>query len=292
MFSISQLEQFSGIKAHTIRIWELRYGALKPSRSEGNTRYYDDSQLKRLLNIVSLMKTDHKISQLCLMTDKQHYELLNEQLQNNLDKDETIEYYISQLITAGMTYDESYFEKIFSNALLRYGMKDVYIKIIYPVLVRIGLMWRTGKLPPSHEHFISNIIRQKMFAAIDALPPAQPSKDTWLLYLPKLEFHEIGLLFAHYTIRKAGKRSIYLGANVPVELLESAVNDISPSNILVFYVQNSDPTLTDKYFSSIVKIAKGIQIHVSGNLQLISKLKTRKNFHWIKSVTDLELQLK
>ena len=101
LFTISQLQQFSGVKAHTIRIWEQRYNALSPNRSEGNTRYYDNTQLRRLLNIVSLMESDYKVSELCSMSDQELFRTLDKQLQSKLHKDETTQYFISQLIAAG-----------------------------------------------------------------------------------------------------------------------------------------------------------------------------------------------
>src|SRR5690606_366479 len=120
-----------GIKPHTIRMWEQRYNALKPDRSEGNTRYYDNSQLRRLLNIVSLMESDCKLSELCSMSDEKLFELISRR-QHQTAENEPETYFVSQLIAAGMSYDEAYFEKMLSHCLLRYGMKGAYIKVIYP----------------------------------------------------------------------------------------------------------------------------------------------------------------
>ena len=211
LFSISQLSRYSGIKAHTIRMWEQRYNALKPDRSEGNTRYYDNTQLRRLLNIVSLMEGDHKVSELCEMPDKGLFRLINEKVQNSIKTTEKAEYFISQMIAAGMSYDEQHFEKILSSCLVRYGMKKAYTEVLYPMLVRIGLMWEGDSIPPANEHFISNLLRQKLFAAIDSLPPSKATADKWLLFLQENEFHEIGLLFACYLIRLSGRQVIYLG---------------------------------------------------------------------------------
>ncbi|MGK2864305.1 MAG: MerR family transcriptional regulator, partial [Chitinophagaceae bacterium] len=141
LFSISQLEQFSGIKAHTIRIWEQRYNALKPQRSEGNTRYYDNTQLRRLLNIVSLMNGKYKVSELCSMPDEKLFSLLRNQNEIRSAANETHEYFIAQLIAAGIDFDEILFEKIFSACLLRFGIKHTYTHILSPVLVRIGVLW-------------------------------------------------------------------------------------------------------------------------------------------------------
>lgn len=290
-FSISQLQQFSGVKAHTIRMWEQRYNALTPNRSEGNTRYYDGSQLRRLLNIVSLMNGEYKLSELCAMSDDLLFKELRKAPQSSLGTDERNEYFIVQLIAAAINYDEAHFEKIFSGALLRLGLKDTYTKVIYPMLTRIGLMWTENSIPPAQEHFISNIIRQKLFTAIDSMPPAQSSKDSWILFLPENEFHEIGLLFAHYMIRQAGKKVIYLGNNVPSDTLELAVKDINPGNILLFMVHYNIPEDVQQYLDSLKKQFPKIRIHVSGNEKLISQLKSDKAFHWIRSAEELEKYL-
>ena len=145
-FSISQLQQFSGIKAHTIRIWEQRYNALIPTRSEGNTRHYDNKQLIRLLNIVSLLETGYKISEVGVMTDQMHSKLLEQQLIVEENKESDNEYFISQLIAASVSFDEIHFEKIFSNCVLKLGMKSTYTEVIYPMMIRIGLMVRQKRL--------------------------------------------------------------------------------------------------------------------------------------------------
>ena len=290
-FSISQLQQFSGIKAHTIRIWEQRYDALKPNRSEGNTRYYDNSQLRRLLNITSLMNDDYKVSELCRMSDSQLFKLLEEQLKNPPTAKEPYEYFVTQLVAAGMEYDEAHFEKLFSACIIRFGIRQTYINVVYPLLLRLGLMWTNDRLPPAQEHFISNIIRQKLFTAIDSLPPAKSVKDTWLLFLPENEFHEIGLLFAHYTIRHAGKRSVYLGANVPDTTLKDAITIINPSNLLLFFVHHNIPEESQKYLNWLSKSFKETTIHLSGNVKLIKQLKTGKEIQWLQSVEQLEKRL-
>ena len=141
-FSISQLARYSGIKPHTIRMWEQRYNALTPNRSEGNTRYYDNKQLRRLLNIASLLESDYKVSELCKMPDKKLFRLV-EELPNKAADNDINEFFVLQLVSAGMSYDEVSFDKIFSHCLLKYGIKDAYMKVIYPMLQRVGIMWTT-----------------------------------------------------------------------------------------------------------------------------------------------------
>lgn len=290
-FSISQLQQFSGIKAHTIRIWEQRYNALSPNRSEGNTRYYDNDQLRRLLNIVSLMDSDYKVSELCLMPDEKLFSLIKSRLTSKSGESSS-DYFVSQLLAAGVSYDASGFEKIFSVCLDKYGIKDTYTKVIYPLLDRIGMMWSSDTIPPAQEHFISNIIRQKLFSAIDDVPPARSAKDAWLLFLPENELHEIGLLFSFFLIRKAGKKVIYLGTNAPLDTLITAVKETSPSNLLFFFVHNDLVEECETYCKTLAKNFSNIKIHLSGNEKLISSMKNGKSINWIRSVEALEKELK
>ena len=286
LFSISQLSQFSGIKAHTIRMWEQRYNALKPNRSEGNTRYYDNLQLRRLLNIVSLMNSGYKVSELGVMSDKKLFTLL-EQQQGKVESDDPEDFYISQLIAAGMSYDEQHFEKIFSHCLLRFGLKNAYIHVLYPLLARIGLMWASNSIPPAQEHFISNIIRQKLFTAIDSLPPPATTAETWLLFLPENEFHEIGLLFAHYVIRISGRKSVYLGANLPLDSLNDSSKDIKPDKLLLFLVRHNLPEESQQFLDTLRTFSPIKIIYLVGSKNLIGSLKTGK-IQWLQTVDDLD----
>ena len=287
-FSISQLSYFSGIKPHTIRIWEQRYEALRPKRSSGNTRYYDNSQLRRLLNIVSLIDAGYKVAEVCSMPDKNMFKLLADLEDKESDKDAG--YYVSQLIAAGIEYDERHFDKIFSHCMLRYGMKDAYVKVIYKLLNRIGLMWATDRLPPAQEHFISNLLRQKLFTAIDSLPPPRSQSGAWLLFLPENEFHEIGLLFACYLIRAAGRKVIYLGTNVPLPSVVIAAKEISPENLLLFCVHAYPEAEILRYVNELSRSFKGKNIFVSGNY-FQDFPKNEKKIGWLQTVEDLEQKL-
>ena len=291
LFSISQLQQFSGIKAHTIRIWEQRYDALQPERSDGNTRYYSNLQLRRLLNIVSLMGYEYKISELCSMSDEMLFKIISGHLKNFRQANIEIEYSVTQLIAAGISLDENYFKKLFSSCVVRYGIKNTYTKVIYPMLARIGLMWANDTMPPSQEHFISNIIRQKLFSAIDVLATVKSEINSWLLFLPENEFHEIGLLFANYLIRSSGAKVFYLGTNIPIDTLTKIVKDISPDNILFFLVHNNIPKDAQKYLNTLSQKFRKSKIYISGNEKLLTQLNLTKSVKWIRTVEDLEKYL-
>jgi hypothetical protein len=272
-------------------MWEQRYNALTPLRSEGNTRYYDNSQLRRLLNIVSLMNANYKVSELCEMPDKKLFSMINEAIGRSVASADPYEYYISQLIAAGMSYDEQHFDKILTNCLVRFGMKDAYTKIMYPMLVRTGLMWCSDSMPPANEHFMSSLLKQKLFTAIDSLPPFKPSADKWLLFLKETEYHEIGLLFASYLIRLAGKQVIYLGPDVPFESLTQAIKTIRPHYLLFFLVHHDDPDVIQEYNQHLTNVFTGKKIFVSGDSRLLSQVQTGKKIQWIKTVNELENEL-
>ncbi len=286
LFSISQLSQFSGIKPHTIRVWENRYNALKPIRSEGNTRYYDDKQLRRLLNIVSLMDKGHKVSQLCSMSDERLFSLIQSSGTSNLNC--TAEYYINQLIVAGIAFDYAHFDHIFSLSFSVYGLKDTYKKVIFPVLNRIGLLWASDLMPTASEHFLSNIFHQKLSVAIDALPLPDSSMETWLLFLPENEFHELPLLYANFLIRLSGRKVIYLGCNVPVISLKSAFQDTVPDNLLMFLIHFDYPKQIQKDIDSLNSYFSEHKIYLAGNHKLISSLKYPQNVEYLQSIADIE----
>lgn len=284
-FSIAQLAQFSGIKAHTIRIWEQRYHALKPARSEGNTRFYSDLDLKRLLNIVSL--TDqYRVSELCSMSDK----ALNNQVGKlYLEKSEkNSNPFVSQLIAAGMEFNESSFQKVFSHCLLRFGVSDTYKDIIYPLLNRLGLMWASDHLPAAHEHFISNMIRQKLLTAIDSLPLSEDHGKKWVLFLPEDEYHEMGLLFAQYVLGLQRQKVFYLGASVPLSTLSLACKNIKPDSLLLFFVHNDLPENINLYLSALTKNFKQSKIYISGHEKLMERVDVGKKITWLRRVEDLE----
>jgi hypothetical protein len=291
LFAISDLQRFSGIKSHTIRIWEQRYNTLKPERSEGNTRYYSGNQLRRLLNIVSLQQAGYKIAELSPLKDKQLYELIGGIHPENIGQQEMYQYFITQMIHAGLEFNEAHFEKMFSASLLRYGLNDTYNHVVYPMLVRIGIMWSTDTIPPAQEHFISNLIRQKLLAVIDTLPPAGNSADPWLLFLPEDEFHEIGLLFAGLLIRLAGKKVIYLGAGTSFETLQVAVTATRPAHLLFFMTHHDDPDLTRSYIRKLARVFPYTDLNIAGNTKLIETLAKEKKLTWIKSSDDLEQKL-
>ena len=237
-YSIKDLERISNQKAHTIRIWEQRYGLLEPQRTETNIRLYDDQQLKKLLNVCTLMNRGMKISHISKLDKQQMSTEIDKIIAQSFQSDKHVEVIIDQALIAIATYDQILFDELFSNSVSRFGLVKTYIKIIYPLLVRTGLMWIKDDLLPAQEHFLSNLIKQKLFAAIDTLPQPENPDQTWVLFLNESEDHEIGLLFANYLIRYYGKKVIFLGQRVPYEDLSNVVANCKPTHIYSFFVRN------------------------------------------------------
>ena len=202
-YSIKYLEDISGIKAHTVRIWEQRYKLLKPKRTDSNIRYYDDSQLRKILNVTTLLNAGYKISEIGEMSDVEMNQVLKQHLEGVGNKDAALEHYTNELIVASLNFDKPSFERQFNSCLLKFGFSKTLEEIFYPVLKRVGLLWQSEEINPSQEHFISNLVKQKLYSAIDGISEPSNSPKTCILFLPEGEHHEIGLLYFNYLLLKS-----------------------------------------------------------------------------------------
>lgn len=236
-YSIKDLEKLSGIKAHTIRIWEKRYQLIEPARTLTNIRSYSDEDLRRLLNVSILNKYGFKISNIAGMTPGEiSGAVLDISLNENGSQNE-----IESLVLSMIEMDEHRFEKLLASAIIRVGFENVITDVLHKFFEKIGLLWQIGSINPSQEHFISNLIRQKLIMAIDGQNDSLPeSGKTFLLFLPAGEYHELGLLFFHYLVKKAGHTTIYLGQNVPTENLADIAN-IRPFDFLLTSITSAMP---------------------------------------------------
>ncbi|NLR91060.1 MULTISPECIES: MerR family transcriptional regulator [Flammeovirga] len=212
-YSIKDLEHLTGVKAHTIRIWEQRYKIITPKRSETNIRYYNDDDLKLMLNVSLLNNNGFKISKIAKLTEAE----IHEEVLKVVDVNDNYFDQISALTMAMLEFNESHFEKIIASNILKRGFEESMIHIIMPFMHRVGVLWLTGSVSPAQEHFISHLIRQKIIVAIDAqVVDPDPQKSEFMLFLPDGELHEISLLFAAYMIRARGFKVIYLGQSLPM----------------------------------------------------------------------------
>ena len=249
-YSIRDLEQLSGIKAHTLRIWEQRYDILKPERTDTNIRTYDDKDLKLVVNIALLKDHGYKISEI----SKMEADEMSKEVMSISDKQMNYPDQIHALTISMLDLDEERFEKIVSTNTLQFGFENMMVNIIYPFLSRIGTLWITGSIGPAQEHFISNLIRQKLIVAIDGqLPSLRPGAKKYLMYLPEGEMHEISLLFGNYIVRSRQNKVIYLGQSLPFNELSFACQMHKPDYI--FSVITSVPG-QDEIQRYVYKLAK------------------------------------
>jgi DNA-binding transcriptional MerR regulator len=236
-YSIKDLEKLSGIKAHTIRIWEKRYQLIKPERTCTNIRLYSDNDLKRILNISILNRRGLKISHIANLSEAELRDKIVLLSQSTLLKDDQVE----NLVVAMIDLDEPRFDKILSASILKIGFEETFYRLVYPLLEKVGLLWQSGTINPAHEHFLTNLIRQKLIVAIDGIiQPVLESKKIFVLFLPEGELHEIGLLYYYYLIKKKGHKVLYLGSSVPLHDVADIIRSLSPDILVSFFVANLD----------------------------------------------------
>ena len=238
-YTIKDLERLSGIKAHTIRIWEKRYDLIKPGRTDTNRRRYSDQDLRKLLNISILNRSGFKISRIASMSIREMEEKVSHIAQDMTGSGTEIE----SLIMAMISLDEAGFNELIDRSIREDGLEAAFTGLIFPFLERVGILWVTGSIVPAQEHFVSNLIRQKLIAHIEARDFKAKSKaKRVLLYLPENEWHEIGMLFYSYLARKHGHRVLYLGSATPFDSLIKAMQ-VWPAEIIV--------TATSSWFAGI-----------------------------------------
>jgi MerR family transcriptional regulator, light-induced transcriptional regulator len=267
-FSIKDIENLTGIRSHTLRIWEQRYGIPQPKRTATNIRYYDDADLRLLLNVSMLNRQGHKISKLtCLNKDELEKLALSYAL-NSSD----ISLQLDTMLAAMFNLDEGAFDKILSTHLVKHGLEKTMTELFFPFMKRIGVLWQTGQVNPSYEHFMSNLIRQKMIVAIDS-QHASANKDAkkFLLFLPENETHELGLLFGNYIIRSRGHNSVYLGQNLPYNELDPIVLQYQPQYIMSVVTSSIDK-LSERFKKQKILLS-GNQLVENKSLSIPSNIK-------------------
>lgn len=260
-YSIKDIEKLSGIKAHTIRIWEKRYNIVQPKRTDTNIRYYDDNDLKKLLNISVLNNKGIKISKISELSDEEIRDKVVASTANVTD----FEVQIENMILSMIELDEINFERILSNVILKFGFERTIIDVVYPFFQKIGVLWQVGNINPYQEHFVSNLIRQKLMVAIDALPiPTTYQHLNFLLFLPEDELHELNLLFYNYILKKRGFRTIYLGQTVPFEDLEKVTKTIEVNYLFTAFISQVNHDEIIDYLHRLSSVHAGRQIFITG----------------------------
>lgn len=233
VFSIKDLENLSGIKAHTIRIWEKRYNVLQPMRTDTNIRLYDLASLQKLLNITLLHEYGYKISKIASYSEDKIPSLVREIISSKNAKSHAI----SAFKMAMMNYDEELFLNTYNWLIAEKSFKEIFHQVFVPLLEELGLLWQTDTITPAHEHFMSYLIKQKLLTNTEKLQMLKRTKfdRVFVLSLPMNEIHELGLMYLNYEILLHGYKTIYLGENMPIDNLKDLKKHF-PSIVFVSYL--------------------------------------------------------
>lgn len=283
VYSIRDLEKLCGIKAHTIRIWEQRYGVIKPHRTDTNIRYYRDTDLNLLLNIVLLNRNGHKISKIAKMTQKEIADKVSTISHVNLDLGTQLD----ELTLAMVEMDEYKFDRILRTNIEELGFEKTMLQVIHPFLDKLSVFWLTGSVNPVQENFISNLIRQKIISAIDKEKITQGNQvKKFLIYLAEGENQELSLLFMHYLLKSRGFCVIYLGQNIGIGDLFDAANIHKPDFIFTIITETFTKHPVQKYVDELSQSFKYCQILLSGYQVIAQNVQPNGNVKVLSSLDE------
>lgn len=266
VFSIKDLENLSGIKAHTIRIWEKRYNILEPMRTDTNIRLYNLASLQKLLNITLLHEYGYKISKIATYPQDKIPQLVREIISNKNAKNHAI----SSFKMAMMNFDQESFFNTFNWLTTEKSFKEIFQQVFIPLLNELGLLWQSDTITPAHEHFISNLIKQKLHINTEKLQVQKPTKNDriYVLSLPMNEIHELGLMYIQYEILLQGYKTIYLGESMPIENLKELNNHFNNITFISYLTTQPDRTIVNQY----VKNMSSELLNKSNEIWLIGKV--------------------
>jgi len=283
-FTIKDLENISGIKAHTIRIWEKRYNLLTPQRTDTNIRYYSSKSLQKILNVALLKKNNFKISKIAEMSDNAIIVSARELTFKGAVNDEAI----NSFKLAMFQFDKVLFNNTYNRLLQKRTFRAIFKEVFIPFLNHIGLLWQTDTLLPAHEHFVSNLITQKIQIHTGELEYSTVNSDvTYVLFLPENEIHELGLLYLNYELALRGNRTIYLGQSLPLDNLTYFLkNDTKMCFITSLTIRPYDDKI-DEYFTQIESMLEGAPHSLIAVGRKVIELKDRKFSNNIKLYSSM-----
>jgi DNA-binding transcriptional MerR regulator len=282
-FTIKDLENLSGIKAHTIRIWEQRYSFIKPERTGTNIRYYSNEELKKILNVALLNKYGYKISHI----DKMHEGEIKEKILTLSQQEAQQERIVNELIQSMVDIDIEKLELILDKYILLRGIEKTITQIIFPFLEKIGILWLTNHINPAQEHLVSNVIRQKLIVGIDGIVTSIKVNKCVLLFLPEGEYHELGLLFMYYLLKSRGVTAIYLGCSVPLKDVEYVVKLKKPDYLYSHLTTVGQSFNFDKFLQNVTQKFPSIPTIVSGKLTCTYQKKIQAPLNFKKSFPEV-----
>ncbi|PTN06772.1 MerR family transcriptional regulator [Mangrovibacterium marinum] len=277
-YTIKDLEIISGIKAHTIRIWEKRYGFLVPERTSTNIRFYTDEELKLLLNVAALVKRGHKISKVAAYGEQR----IHEEVLKLSEQSSSMDDYLDQLVIHIINFDHLKFERVLDSVQEKLGFEKMMTELVFPLFRKIGIYWQIGSLFPAQEHLISNLIRQRIIVEA-ARCSVSDQAPTALFFLPENEWHELGLLYSRYLAAKAGVNVIYLGQNVPLDDLQALSDQIANrlAVVVTSFVSAIEKEKLEDELQKIGGIFPNIPVVVSGMQVRISEPQLPANVRFV-----------
>lgn len=287
VYSIKDIEKLSGVKTHTLRVWEKRYGIIEPKRTDTNIRYYLDDDVQKILNIALLKKKGYRISTISKMS----MEEVRAKVAELSDVDVEFEDQVDGLILSMLELDESKFSRIINHNIDQRGFEEAMEVVIYPLLDKLSMMWIAGSVKSVHETFVSSIIRRKMIVSIDALKPDLQRDERVIVYLPEGETHELSLLYLHYVLKKNGFSTLNLGGAVPlIDLLEGQAIFKSQYIFTIFNDSFSEAPL-QPYVDQLAKNIKEAKIIISGYQTIKQKLSLPPRVTVLHSLRDIKTYL-
>jgi DNA-binding transcriptional MerR regulator len=282
VFSIKDLENISGIKAHTIRIWEKRYNVLEPKRTDTNIRYYDLVGLQKLLNITLLHNHGYKISKISTYNEEKIPDLVKQIITRKSIKHHAI----SAFKMAMMNFDQHLFSRTYNELLLEKSFREIFNEIFVPLMNEIGLLWQTNTITVSHEHFISHLIKQKLLTNTEQIQLNRPTNEdkVFVMFLPMNEIHEMGLMYLNYEVIYHGYKSIFLGESVPIENLKEIKKYFDK---IVFVTNLTVQPTKDEIYSYLQKVSKEVLIDSENELWVMGRMTEHINTNLLSENTTV-----
>lgn len=269
-YSIADLEKLSGIKSHTIRIWEKRYSLVVPNRTDTNIRSYNDDQLKKILNVSLLIKNGHKISKVASFSPEE----ISNSVRKLTKSSEGFDPYINSFVISSIQFDEPLFQNTFDELSADYDLSVIYENIFIPTLRRIGTLWSSGELFPAQEHFISNLIKQKFYHAIESVPKSCRVNKKAFLFLPPWEDHDFALLYANLILKKIGFDVVNVGKTISYDSILQCIDKIKPDMLFTTFIVGQKVTLLQKFCDDI-KTNSSCKLFYAGNADLLRLVNTQ-----------------
>ena len=286
-YSIKDLETLSGIKAHTIRIWEKRYDLLKPERTDTNIRYYTDNDLKRMLNVSLLVRNGYKISKVAAWKEDD----IKQTVLDVAKTKKSEEGYVDQLLLFMVNFDNVGFAALVNEIIKKYGLEEAMQNLFFALFERIGTFWQVGSIFPAQEHYITSFIRQKIITAIDEHGIINSKEKTILFYLPEEELHELSLLFYSYLAIKSGYNIIYLGQFVPFADLEKIRLHVKLDFIFTAFISPIQKEDLENYLGKLKELYQHQKVFITGWQIKEHAPKLPRNFKVVKDYREFKKYL-